>query len=243
MHEVPERAGLALERCRATRSWSTPSHASMLTGILPSEHGVHTYDSNFCLGSNETFLASLPDHQSVAISASIFLSPRFGFDAPFNNFVSISTGRRFPRSLDVNELVTESDRKSLVLYWNFVRTAVTHDHPIRSVANGLTQVNVSSTNTPIPKIFNDGANVAVPEAERQVPVDRPVVILLNFGYARVPLRHVRHYDRDLYSADNQWTSDGVDTGISSETVRNRTVSTLRRVGACTEPQLTISIRG
>jgi arylsulfatase A-like enzyme len=35
-------------------------------------------------------------------------------------------------------------------------------------------------------------------------------MLLNFGDAHVPLRHNRHYDRNLHSADNEWTSDGVD---------------------------------
>lgn len=196
--EVLERAGLSLEQCRSVSSWSTPSHASMLTGLLPLEHGVNTHDANFCLGDNETFPASLPDHRSVGISANISFSPRFGFDALFDNFLSISTGRRFPRTLDLNEFVSENDRNSLHLYRNFLRTAVTHDHPLRSVANGiLAQVKVSSTNTPIAKILDDGANIAVSEVERQVPVDRPVVISLNFGDAHVPLRHVRHYDWDL----------------------------------------------
>jgi arylsulfatase A-like enzyme len=210
-NEVPERAGLSLKQCRAASSWSTPSHASMLTGLLPSEHGVHTHDSNFRSDGDETFLASLPDHRSVGISANIFFSPRFGFDTPFDDFVSISTGRRFPRGLDVNEFVTGSDKESLSLYWDFLKTAVTHDHPLRSVANGvLAQVNVSSTNGPIPKLLDDGANIAVSEAERQVTADHPVVMFLNFGDAHVPLRHIRHYDRELHSADNEWTSDAVD---------------------------------
>lgn len=209
--EIPDRAGISLEQCRAASSWSTPSHASMLTGLLPSDHGAHTHDSNFGSDNNETFLASLPNHRSVGISANIFFSPRFGFDAPFDNFVGISTGRRFPKGLDVNEFVTQSDKESLPLYWDFLKAAVTHNHPLRSVANGvLAQVNVSSTNAPIPKLLDDGANIAVSEAERQVPADQPVVMFLNFGDAHVPLRHIRHYDRDLHSADNGWTSDGVD---------------------------------
>lgn len=208
--------------------------ASMLTGLLPSEHGFHTYDSNFCLGSNETFLASLPDHRSVAISANIFFSPRFGFDAPFDEFVSISTGRRFPRGLDVNEFVTESEKESIPLYLDYLKTALTRDHPLRSLANGvLAQVNVSSTNAPIPKLPDDGASTVVSEAARQTPVDCPVVMLLNFGDAHVPLRHNRHYDRNLHSADNEWTLTASTSGTSSTTVRKPTRSIWRRDAKCT----------
>jgi hypothetical protein len=208
---VPELAGTSLEQCRAASSWSTPSHASMLTGRLPSDHGVHTHSPTFDVAAEETFLGSLSDHRSVGISANIFFSPRFGFDDPFDEFVSVSTGRRFPRGIDVNEFVTGSDKESVALYWDFLKTALADDHPLRSLANGvLAQVNVSSTDAPIPKLLDDGANVVVSEAVRRTPVDRPVVMLLNFGDAHVPLRHVRQYDRSLHSADNTWTSDGVD---------------------------------
>ena len=34
-------ADVSFENCRAASGWSVPSHASMLTGQLPSEHDVH----------------------------------------------------------------------------------------------------------------------------------------------------------------------------------------------------------
>lgn len=209
---IPEQAGTTVKQCRAASSWSTPSHASMLTGLLPSEHGVHTHNSTFSEHlTNDTFFQSLPDHRSVGISANIFFSPRFGFDAPFDEFVTVSTGRRFPRGIDVNKFVTNSDNESLPLYWKFLKAALVHDHPLKSLANGLlAQLNVSSTNAPIPKLLDDGANVVVSEAGRQTPPDSPVVMLLNFGDAHVPLRHTRQYDSDLHSAANDWSSDGVD---------------------------------
>jgi len=46
----------------AASSWSVPSHGTMLTGQLPSDHGVHTHNLDF--GSiNQTVLDELEGYQ------------------------------------------------------------------------------------------------------------------------------------------------------------------------------------
>jgi len=68
-----DRADIVYDGCRAASSWSAPSHASMFTGQLPSEHGVHAYQRDFSVIDREdTFLGELPDYQALGASANVW---------------------------------------------------------------------------------------------------------------------------------------------------------------------------
>lgn len=47
MSSTLEMATEEYDQMRAASSWSVPSHASMLTGKIPSESGVHSGNQNF----------------------------------------------------------------------------------------------------------------------------------------------------------------------------------------------------
>lgn len=205
-----QRATLRYEECRAASSWSVPSHASMFTGDLPSEHGLHTHDRDFGgLDRADTFLDRLPDHRSVGVSANVFASGKFGFDRLFDEFVEVSTGRRFPDGLDPNAFYLDSDRDGVGRYLSFLRAALGDDHPVHSLANGvLAGVNVASRNAPFPKLLDDGASVVIDQLEDALTAgSEPVFAFANFGDAHVPLRSIRGYDRSLYDAPHDWSTD------------------------------------
>lgn len=57
---LQEKADNSFDRCYAPSSWTIPSHASMLTGDLPHQHGVHTYNKGFGgIDFDSTFLSDL----------------------------------------------------------------------------------------------------------------------------------------------------------------------------------------
>jgi hypothetical protein len=206
------RADVRYTQCRAASSWSVPSHASMLTGTLPSEHGLHAYNFDFrSLSRDETFLSGLPDHRTLGASANVYASSAFGFDRLFDEFVSVSPNRRFPRGLDVEAFSKGSDRDGPGYYLDFLRTALGHDAPLRSLANGAyAQLSSVADALPVSTPFDDGARAVAREARRLVDeTDGPFVLFLNLMDAHVPNRPVWWYDRGLYDAPATWSSTSV----------------------------------
>lgn len=207
------RADLDFEQCRAASSWSTPSHASMLTGTLPHRHGIHTHDPDFSgLERWETFLGEMPDHEAVGVSANEYASSTFGFDGVFDDYVDVHPTARYPEALDPGEFFRSSDASGLALYAAFLRRALGHDHPGKSVANGaLARLDSFSKRARVPKLLDDGANVVARSALREVDrVEEPYFLFTNFMDAHVPHRPTRGYDSSLYDAPTDWDSTAVD---------------------------------
>lgn len=91
------RASLSFLQARAASSWTVPSHASVLTGELPHEHGVHIDDRDYAaITRSATFFDPLAEHQALGASANVFASESFGFDVLFDEFVSVSNDAAFP---------------------------------------------------------------------------------------------------------------------------------------------------
>ncbi|MFB6137283.1 MAG: sulfatase-like hydrolase/transferase [Halobacteriaceae archaeon] len=208
-----ERADLTYTECRAASSWSVPSHASMFTGALPHEHGVHTYERSFAgLDRADTFLGDLPDHRAVGASANVWAGPIFGFDDLFDDFRAVSPDRRFPEGIDVGRFGQSVEATGLRKHLAFLRAALAHDHPLQSLANGAhVQVDDWLARAPLPKLTDDGAKTICREA-RAGALDgpEPFALFANLMDAHGPLHHVRGYDRSLHDAPNAWTSADVD---------------------------------
>jgi arylsulfatase A-like enzyme len=210
---LQERADIAYEQCRAASSWSAPSHASIFTGELPSAHGVHAHNRNFSgLSRADTFLGRLPDHRAIGASANVWASSSFGFDRLFDEFTDISPDRRLPEGIHVAEFGQRCDREGLGKQFAFLREALNHDHPVRSLANGaLVQFDELTARAPVPKPLDDGAKIVSRQLRRQIKEgEEPFVAFANFMDAHGPLRHVLGYDRSLHDAPLSWTSDDVD---------------------------------
>jgi hypothetical protein len=204
------RADVVLEGCRAASSWSAPSHASMFTGRLAHEHGVHAYHRDFSgLTRDDTFLGDLPEHRALGTSANVWAGASFGFDGLFDDFSEVSPDQRFPQGIDVARFGQECEAEGLAKQAAFLRAAVAHDHPVKSLANGaLVQLDDWFARAPVPKPMDDGASILIREALSQVAAStEPFALFVNFMDAHGPMRHVRGYDRSLHDAPNAWSSE------------------------------------
>ena len=200
---------VSFEQCRAASSTSVPSHASLLTGRLPHQHGVHSFAPYFTdLDRSDTFVSDLPDHRALGVSANAFAGSPFGFDRAFDEFVDVSWTRRFPEGMDVKEFAMTTDADGLAFYTDFLQTALRRDHTLKTLANaGLAQLDVTLSRFPVPRLLDDGATAALKEARRLVSRSpEPFFLFVNLMDAHTPHQHVRGYDRSLHDAPNDWSS-------------------------------------
>lgn len=96
---------LAYQNAIATAPWTTPSHASMVTGLYPAFHGAHETrekkDIDIKLHKHEfnfTNILSERGYRNFLLSPNIYVSPYFGFNG-FDKFIDTS----IPRFLSENE--------------------------------------------------------------------------------------------------------------------------------------------
>ncbi len=82
--------GVLFTDVTSTSPWTLPSHASLLTGLYPSRHGVRGHTSKL-KQSVPTLAGALADagYQTLAIVNSHNLSKRYGLDSGFETFVYV----------------------------------------------------------------------------------------------------------------------------------------------------------
>ncbi|WP_254542769.1 sulfatase-like hydrolase/transferase [Halomarina pelagica] len=212
-------ADASFEQCRAASSWSAPSHASVLTGELPHQHGVHaeSFGSDFSFSRfarDDLFLGRLPEHATIGLSANPYVNSAFDFDVLFDEFHDFSIGSQsnpalFTDGLTVQEYVERSDASNAVgRYLGFLRACLGHDAPAKSLANGAwSRVGPAATRLPIPELVDDGArNIANAAVEAVDAIDEPCFVFANFMDAHTPLRNLWQYDQSLHSVPNGWSS-------------------------------------
>jgi hypothetical protein len=208
-----DRAAVEYHDCRAVSGWSVPSHASMFTGTLPHQHGVHSFNRDFStLGRDDTFLGDLPDHRALGASANVYASSAFGFDGLFDAYSSVSPDRRFQAGIDVEQWGQRCQETGLSRQVAFLKAALAHDRPLRSIANGaLVELDRKMSELPFPKLLDDGAGVVSREARRLVEASgEPFFLFTNFMDVHGPLTPVRGYDDSLYDAPASWSSHAFD---------------------------------
>jgi len=207
------RADISFDQCRAASSWSVPSHGSMFTGELPSQHGIHAYNRDLSsLNRHETFLGDLPEYEAVGVSANAYASDLFGFDGLFDDFRTITRRMRYPDGMNVSEFGTRYSGNHRFLA--YLKKSLGHTHPLQSLANGIffkaSQVNET---LPFPKLFDSGGSLVSNEVRRQaVETSEPFVQFVNLMDAHGPLYHHLGLERKLHDAPNSWNSaSGVST--------------------------------
>lgn len=210
---IQKRSDIIYSECRAASGWSVPSHASMFTGQLPHQHGVHVHNQCFSdIHIDDTFLSDLP-HYSSGVSANTYASSAFGFDKLFDSYTDISPNRRFPEGMDVARFGKDCDKDGLQKYAAFIREAIKHKHPALSLANGVfDRIDEWLTEAPLPKLLDDGADILIRELQKEIRrASEPFFIFANFMDAHSPYHHVYGYDKSLHSASVNWSSSDYDT--------------------------------
>lgn len=203
-------ADVSFDQCRAASSWSVPSHASMITGLLPHQHGLHTHNREFStLPVERTLFADLPtEYRTAGISANVYAGPTYNFDRFFDTFVDAPRYQYFADGMNATAYFNETDEDGAELYLGYLRAALSHDRPLRSLANGAAaQLKRTAMGSPIPDPMDDGARLIRREACKLLEEsDDPLFLFLNFMEAHAPYSPIYGMDRSLYSVPNSWSS-------------------------------------
>jgi len=117
------RDGVRFTSVTSTSPWTLPAHATLLTGLYPSRHGVKSHErflQEHVVTLAEAFRAR--GHQTAGIVNSHNLSPRYGLAAGFEHFdyVKEDVARRAPTHVERNALAWLEGRP---------RPAAAEEHP------------------------------------------------------------------------------------------------------------------
>lgn len=203
----------SFDECRTASTWSVSSHASIFTESLPHEHGFLSATPQFDqLDPSDTFLENLNGYRTVGISANPYASPIFGFDELFDDFFHITSSMPYPEGLSPSKFWHESDSEGLTRYVEFLKSCLSHDHSLKSVANGVvSQAEKLFQKISVAKPFDDGCNQILKRAERELNrSDEPTFLFVNIMDAHGPLTNVRGYDQSLLSERSRKTTPDLD---------------------------------
>ncbi|MDP2167616.1 MAG: sulfatase [Thermodesulfovibrionales bacterium] len=94
IERMVEEEGFAVyTKCFSPATWTTPSHASLFTGLYPTEHNTHGGDFEFFHLSDNFY--SLPEvlkgagYKTAGISSNFLVSKKFGFARGFDEFIEL----------------------------------------------------------------------------------------------------------------------------------------------------------
>lgn len=198
---IQTRSGCSFDQCKASSSWSTPSHASLLTGELLHKHGVHLNNKSFGnLELENTFLGDLSDYHRVCATYHNLLQPRYSFDKFFD--VHRSTGWR--RILDSVQF-----DNGINTYMSFFLELLRSDSLYKfamNVERGLWNVFEDKLlNFPYTKRPDAGASEITRIAMKEIGRGpEPFCLVMNYVDAHRPYRVNRHLDPNLISAPETW---------------------------------------
>lgn len=197
-------ADVEFDRCYAPSSWSVPSHASIFSGQLPSDHGVHSYNPNYAdIGT--PFFAEL-EHESIGLSANSTVSESFGLDELFDRFESFAGNDE--RSFDAVSFSEVADTTGIDRYRSYLGRAWKEGVFTESVLNGIyIKLNERLSGTPIPNIGDFGASAVMDRALHESDRE-PFFLFANFIDAHGPMENLRCLDSDVaYSWSSRSLSD------------------------------------
>lgn len=203
-NRLKKMSDFSMTDCRSGSSWSVPSHASFLTGSLPSEHGIHTYNMDFSTVKREDVITGqLSNHHSTYVSANQFTTPEFGFNSWFDSGYPISAGRHFPKGIDA---------KNSNGIQNHIRRSLQTDHPVKSFLNGVVlKMDHVVGNKPIANLLDDGCKPISKRALHVATDHREnLFMFINMMEAHIPHRLFRGMDQEQFDLSPEWSSHMID---------------------------------
>lgn len=194
----------SFEQCRAAASWSTPSHASILTGQLLHQHGVHSGNQSFDnIGVDETFLRQLLDYNKLCITDHGLLQPDYGFNKFFDRH----------RTTGWEQIVNNADLDAGVeKYLIALKETLASGDPFtmyknveRALWNDFEDLMFKlPVNGPPDQGAAELSRIAKEEAEQ---AKEPFFIFMNFMDAHTKHRVHKNLDHSLHSAPENWSSE------------------------------------
>lgn len=130
---------VVFENAISQSAWTRPAHASMLTGLYPSEHGIVGMNGHRGLAAElETLPAVLARHgySTAAFTGGANMSAHFGFDRGFESY--LSPGRRIEDSLPaLGRFLSDVREPFFVLLHGFDAHKPYKSEPVDRLALGL----------------------------------------------------------------------------------------------------------
>lgn len=197
---------VSFDNCRAASSWSPPSHASMISGLLPHEHRVTTHSRSFnSLSRESTIFDDLYEYRTIGISGNVFAGPSFQFDRYFDDFWELKCENRFPKAL-----YPSGDKydKSIRNSFRYIFDSIRNERTLKSVLNGITGFLGSVTDDSLSRIFDRGAKPGLRIAQEELQKDdTESFIFVNLMEGHIPYRPTRYLDTDFYAdVPKKWCS-------------------------------------
>jgi arylsulfatase A-like enzyme len=102
--------GLLFEQARSAAPWTLPSHASLFTGKLPSQHGCH-WEHRWLADSQETIAEVLASpragFETMGVTTNVNASSLYNLQQGFSRFVETWTLRESHRGLDDSAIAND----------------------------------------------------------------------------------------------------------------------------------------
>lgn len=207
---VPQIADVSFEQCRAASSWSGPSYASMISGLLPHQHGVHTHSKSFeSLPLEQTLFDTLTGYRTVGISSNVYAGPDFGFDSYFDKFVKVASHVPFPKGADPQSYLHSHDGSAITGYLSFGVHAFRKPHTLKSLANGVSGVTRSITSAfSLPRVVDEGARGTVRAVRNELTEgEEPTFMFISLMEGHLPHKPALFFDSSFYDCPLHWSSE------------------------------------
>lgn len=206
-------ADTSYETCYAASHYTLPSHASMFSGQLPHQHGVHCYSPDYgSLPVDETFMNDLDTHETIGISANGgFLSSETGFGKYFDSFVYFNGDSvRYPSGVDPSAFHEACNSDGLAKIRAYFQEAWQTDSTLPSLGNAVvTKLRDITLNRPVPRLTDYGTETALKTAmDRTQDASEPFFLFANLIDAHGPFESVLGWESD---APASWTSRNENT--------------------------------
>ncbi|WP_049921845.1 sulfatase [Halopiger djelfimassiliensis] len=185
--------GTTFENAFATAPWTLPSHASLFTGLFPSEHGTHG-DHTYLDDQLRTLPEAFADagYRTVGVSNNTWITEEFGFDRGFD---TLRKGWQYIQSdADMGAVVRGEDLREKL---QATRNRLFDGNPLVNAANVLYSELLQPAG-------DDGAARSVDWIgtwlERRTD-DRPLFLFCNFIEPHVEYDPPREYAERFLPAD------------------------------------------
>lgn len=198
-------ADVSFDNCRAASSWSVPSHASIISGLLAHEHGITTHSRSFkSLAREDTIFSDLQAYRTVGISGNIYAGPSFRFDRYFDSFFTLQRKIRFPKALHPYLDRYNMSAKGVIAY---ILDSVRSERTYEALFNGIMGFFNRHTSG-IRWAFDEGAKSGLKIAQEELQNgNEPVFIFLNLMEGHIPYQPARYLDPEFYDVPHGWSSD------------------------------------
>lgn len=200
-------------RCYAASTWTVPSHASMFTGKLPNEHGVHAHSTDYSKIAGETFLDDLSSHRTFGVTTSETTRQMGGFAELFDEFETERYSREGVFAGGVSPGRIAGTHDGLEKYGAFLREGVSSGSLGATLINGLAAKFNDAVGRwpPVRRRADYGTRAALKRTLELATTDaEPFFGFVNLIEAHMPHRPVTAYDATLYDVPAGWSTDSFD---------------------------------